>query len=129
MKVDQFLAAVMGKCLHEWYEAIPKRASKSRILKCKKCGINTSIKYQWSPSLNGEISFEVRKWFQEHEYHLWEQYLSDTIWNCTGDLTKSFDAQLSIDNFYNYLVEHWQEWGYKDGMCKYPEVEKLKGEK
>lgn len=88
----------------------------------------------WSPSSDGEISFEVRKWFEKNEPEVWEDYL-DSFYSTVGyyewlgiDGTTSvniFNAQLSIDNFYNYLIEHFGEWGYKDGICKYPEAEKI----
>lgn len=154
-KIDQFFAAVMGKCVHTWQDV-----GDWALMKCSKCGeISNSLNdlygvNQWSPSLNGEISYEVRKWFQEYEPDVWKTYLEKTMYDLKmwPDI---LNAQLSIQNFYDYLVANWQEWGYHfctysvtgcggckagyieqerncdgDRYCKYPEAERvLKGEK
>lgn len=149
--IDQFFAAVMGKCMkhdypHSYAEAV-----------CRKCGMKLGdnpislFQTEYIASLNGEISYEVRKWFQEYEPDVWKTYLEKTMYDLKmwPDI---LNAQLSIQNFYSYLTEHFQEWGYKkcqycDGIgswpdtgferkqclscngtgrvCKYPEAEKI----
>lgn len=77
----------------------------------------------WSASSNGEISFEVRKWFEDNRPDVWEEYLDYMYFRHRDDDFGSkkypiiLTAQLSIDNFYAYLTEHFQEWGYKE--CQY----------
>lgn len=107
----------------------------------------------WQPSINGEISQEVRKWFQEHEPEVWNNYLChEHSFLFPQDDSEWYDilgAQPSIQNFYDYLVARWQEWGYKECLyrcdvcgkkdckyygvgkaCKYPAVKEImEGEK
>lgn len=92
-KIDQFFAAVMGE---------------SGLI--------------FLSSYNDEISFQVRKWFEEHEPNIYRYYLRSLE---LSDAIVTLNAQLSIQNFYAYLTEHFDEWGYKDGVCKYPEAEKI----
>ncbi len=94
-------------------------------------------------SLNGETSYETRKWFQEHEPEVFDDYLNYCYHelDSNASLTNVFDSQLSIENFYRYLTEYFDEWGYKEcvklsgnengimvttgKICKYPEAEKI----
>jgi hypothetical protein len=152
-KIDRFIAAVMG---------IPDVSKTScSMCSCRSMRINSwsdchscirdglhihfslhdSLrKYiSWSASSNGEISYPVRKWFQEHEPDVWEKYLiSCLVVHTPAELkvpyTTILEAQLSIQNFYDYLRAHWQEWGdideyTPDGksrrICKYPAAEKI----
>lgn len=159
-KINQFFAAVMGK------------KNQFEDIQCPVCGYfctgNGGIGCIDKPffvhlkddsfyaSLNGEISYEVRKWFAEYEPDVWEQYL-DYIYCDLSTLQKRIDfqhintfysevlnAQLSIQNFYSYLTEHFEEWAFKEcwhtgfeerehcticngtgRICKFAEAEKV----
>jgi predicted nucleic-acid-binding Zn-ribbon protein len=113
----------------------------------------------WSPSSDGEISYEVRKWFENNEPTTLTHYLywcGNNSFSRTRTAIGGLNYILDIQNFYRYLTEHFEEWGYTecpdcngtglwyrggdkefcvscDGsgrICKYPEAEKiLKGER
>jgi hypothetical protein len=119
-KINQFFAAVMGKCLHRW------RRIANPGYRCELCGA-THYGYEpedWSPSLNDP---DFRKWWQGREPDEWRRYLEKTMYDVKiwPDI---LDAQLSIQNFYSYLTEHFEEWAFKDGtgrICKFAEAEKV----
>jgi RecJ-like exonuclease len=106
---------------------------------------------------NCEISNEARKWFAANEPDVWKKYCLYCLQEIP--VNEIFDRWISIKNFYDYLVKHFESWGYEecpvcngDGsyetmdshgyellcstcngtgrICKYPEAEKiLRGEK
>jgi hypothetical protein len=148
-KIDRFMAAVMGipdvNRVH--CSLCENRMYAKQYLFCGDCWktpmlprfeLHQSLKKYvcWTPDLNNP---DFRKWFQEHESEVWEKYLiSCLVVHTPAELkvpyTTILEAQLSIQNFYDYLRAHWQEWGdideyTPDGksrrICKYPAAEKI----
>jgi len=82
---------------------------------CPNCGnVRT---YYFSPSLDGEATKEVRDWMAREMPDVWELYLSKTeyeqggISGRTDDTLSSriLNAQLSIANLAQYIVENYKE--------------------
>lgn len=147
-KIDRFMAAVMGipdvNRVH--CSLCENRMYAKQYLFCGDCWktpmlprfeLHQSLKKYvcWTPDLNNP---DFRKWFQEHEPEVWNNYLchehSFLFPQDDFDWYDILEAQLSIQNFYNYLIAHWDEWGDIDEytpegksrrICKYPAAEKI----
>jgi len=73
-----------------------------------------SIDTTWSPSLDGEATKEVRDWFAKEMPEEWEKYLKYVgeafrFQNFSNNETGVLDAQLSITNLAQYIVDNYQE--------------------
>ena len=102
---DRLIAAMMGKKVLSYREIIDGESM-----------LVVDDHEAWSPSLDGEATKEVRDWFAKEMLGWWERYLDDMTrqyyWeDVTGIslLVKLLNAQLSITNLAQYIVEHYKE--------------------
>ena len=84
------------------------------VPRCKHCG--QYFTDQWSPSIDGEATKEVRDWFAKEMPEEWEEYLKHTdhttAYGFKGGIirfTTSLNAQLSITNLAQFIVENYKE--------------------
>jgi hypothetical protein len=122
--INRFFGAMMGKCWHKptWGKVV-----------CPICGGHSLRNWfyvpdkdnpwqyrldsyvNWSPSLDGEATKEVRDWFTKELPEQWEKYC-DWIVNYKVDFltyrykkAEVLNAQLSITNLAQYIVDNYKE--------------------
>lgn len=126
-KMTQFFAGVMG--IGKWDESRCRICGWPLVEKiedgCTKesCSMRPvpdkrADEMTLTPSLNDP---DFRKWWEEHEPDVWNNYIchehSVLFPQDDFDWFDILEAQLNLPNFYTYLKQHWQEWGYED--CGY----------
>jgi hypothetical protein len=121
--INRLFAAMMGKHKHEYnylYNGGPGRI-------CKICG--DVYWTQWSPSLDGESTKEVRDWFVKEMPEEWEKYQVDICVSLLSPNDKYFNTLclntiLSITSLAQYIVDNYKEMFYEEcSKCKGQKIE------
>lgn len=113
----ELMAALIGECRHEsdiqdYYDDL------KMVPRCTKC--HAYFTDQWSASIDGEMTKEVRDWLAKEMPEVWEIYL-----NCMNDdidlegyyFASILNYQLSISNFCTWLRENYKEFMFE--KCKH----------
>jgi len=109
--INRLFAAMLGKCEHKHFGWSP---TENKWM-CSACNAYFDVlPLVWSPSLDGEITKEVRDWFAKEMPEWWEKYLKYVgeafrFQNFSNNETGVLDAQLSITNLAQYIVDNYQE--------------------
>jgi hypothetical protein len=115
--IDRLFAAVMGKCWHEPdFDDVYKEDFEQKH--CRHC--KEYYYSNWSPSINGEATKEVRDWFAKEMPEEWESYLQGIAIspapqrNNDTFFTETYDRQSSITNLAQHIIEHYKEMFFEE---------------
>ncbi len=113
--INRMFAVMLGKCWHEWEHVV------GQVYKCSVCKRIAGPEYRtlslptWSPSLDGEVTKEVRDWFTKEMPEEWEKYIF-VIFDRYNYAVEIFNAQLSITNLAQFIMDNYREMFYE--KCK-----------